>query len=273
MLEHKKRRYNTYNYQPETLKTTEENVTISPPKPKNNIDINMFDAIKNTHQFNRAMLKTAYSKKGEYITHVGDKAAVAGTDTMRDWYDNITKIPNWNKNNRFSNITSDVISKEVGAATGTFVGGITENPELGVIAGTATAKKVKDIVMDKTKDIGNTKAIQRYGQLEDYLKKNPGITQLTGHSMSGTVILEKQMEDPFLTTYTYNAPVLDLTPNQNIQRYRVTGDVVSVFDRGAKTFDTQNSYFDILANHSLNAFPEGYTENTQLSDGTEIMIQ
>ena len=53
-------------------------------------------------------------KKGDYVTRIGDKAAVAGTDNWRDVYDDVTKIPNGNYNNTFSNTVSDVAATQAG---------------------------------------------------------------------------------------------------------------------------------------------------------------
>ena len=99
MLTHKKRRYNNYLYTPDPINKTNKNIVEDVDTKPN---INMWEAAKNTHDINRSMLNVAYRKKGDYVTHIGDKAAVAGTDNWRDVYDDITKIPNWNYNNTFS---------------------------------------------------------------------------------------------------------------------------------------------------------------------------
>ena len=59
-----------------------------------------------------------------------------------------------------------------GIASTTLLTYLPGNLELSTMAGGEIATKTKEYVMDKTKDIGNTEATQRYGQLDDYLRKN-----------------------------------------------------------------------------------------------------
>ena len=103
----------------------------------------MWEAVSNTHDINRSMLNVAYRKKGDYVTHIGDKVAVAGTDTWRDVYDDITKIPNWNYNNMFSNAVSDAAATQAGITSTALLTNLTGNPELSTIAGGEIAKKNK----------------------------------------------------------------------------------------------------------------------------------
>ena len=85
--------------------------------------------------------------------------------------------------------------------------------------------------MDKTKGIGDVKASQRYQSLDNYLKKNQGMNELIGHSLGGSVVLEKQQQDPSYTTYTYGAPVISFgnEGSDNINRYRTKYDYFSIF--------------------------------------------
>ena len=111
MLTHKKRRYNNYLYTPDPINKTNKNIVEDVDTKPN---INMWEAVKNTHDINRSMLNVAYRKKGDYVTHIGDKVAVAGTDNFRDVYDDVSKIPNWNYNNMFSNAVSDAAATQAG---------------------------------------------------------------------------------------------------------------------------------------------------------------
>ena len=94
-------------------------------------------------------------KKGDYVTHIGDKVAVAGTDNWRDVYDDITKIPNWNYNNMFSNAVSDAVATEAGITSTALLTNLMGNPQLSTMAGGEIANKTKDYVMDKTKSVGD----------------------------------------------------------------------------------------------------------------------
>ena len=61
MLRDKKRKHNNYIYEPKTLYLNENDVDSSKFTPKPNI--NMWEAVKNTHDMNRSMLNVAYRKK------------------------------------------------------------------------------------------------------------------------------------------------------------------------------------------------------------------
>ena len=63
-------------------------------KPSNPV-INGYDQIKNSHRFNEFLLKQAKKAgaEGNWSAVSGDKLALAGSQTKRDWYDNVTKIP------------------------------------------------------------------------------------------------------------------------------------------------------------------------------------
>ena len=138
MLTHKKRRYNNYLYQPDSINKDDNEMDVD-PKPKSNIS--MWEAVKNTHDINRSMLNVAYRKKGDYVTHIGDKVAVAGTDNWRDVYDDITKIPNWNYNNMFSNAVSDAAATQAGITSTALLTNLTGNPEIGLAVGTEVGKQ------------------------------------------------------------------------------------------------------------------------------------
>ena len=125
--------------------------------------------------------------------------------------------------------------------------------------------------MEKTKGIGDVKASQRYQSLDNYLQKNQGMNEWVGHSLAGSVILEKQQQDPSYTTYTYGAPVISFG-NEGFytNRYRTKYDYFSILDRNAKMLDSDQP-FNLPANHSYEGL-SGVTKNTELNDGTEILI-
>ena len=98
MLTHKKRRYNNYLYTPDPINKTNKNIVEDvDTKPKPNI--NMWDAVKNTHCINRAGLNVAY-KKDNSITNIGNKAFIAGTKSKRRKYlvqECFFSIQNWKR--------------------------------------------------------------------------------------------------------------------------------------------------------------------------------
>ena len=137
--------------------------------------------------------------------------------------------------------------------------------------GGEVANKTKRYVFDKTQNIGNLKASQRYQSLDKYLERNQNINELVGHSLAGSVILEKQQQDPTITTFTYGAPVISFGDEGNVNRYRTKYDYFSIFDRNAKRSDSDEP-FNLPSNHSYEGMT-GFTSNTKLSDGQEILIE
>ena len=95
---------------------------------------------------------------------------------------------------------------------------------------------------------------------------------MVGHSVAGSVILEKQKYNPNLETVTYNAPVLQISPMPQGNRYRSTLDPVSMFDSGAKSIST-GSFFNPIYNHSYKNNPRGYASNTIDNQGNQILIE
>ena len=89
--------------------------------------------------------------------------------------------------------------------------------------------------------------------------------------MGSSVSAEYSYEHPEIEKqFTYGAPFINLDSNLNTTRYRQRGDLFSVLDRGARTYETTQP-FNLPDNHNF-AGIEGLTANTQLSDGTEILI-
>lgn len=120
---------------------------------------------------------------------------------------------------------------------------------------------------------GDLRKSDRFGQLNTALQKHPETKQLIGHSLAGSVILEKQKYYPNFETTTYNAPVLQLSSMPQGQRYRNTYDPISMFDLGAKTIGT-GSVFNPKQSHSYTGNPKNtYASNTILPDGNQILIE
>jgi len=177
--------------------------------------IDGYEQIKNTHKFNETLLRNAYKKPGNWTAVSDDKMAVAGSQTARDWYDDITKIPFY----------------------------------------------------------GDVRKSERFSQLNTALTKHPETKQLIGHSLAGSVILEKQKYQPNLETITYNAPVLQLSSMPQGLRYKSDFDPVSMFDRGAKSIG-QGSLFNPIYSHSYSNNPKNtYASNTILPNNTQILIE
>ena len=242
----------------------ENKTTIHTPK-----GWNAFETIQNSHGFNRSMLNVAY-KHPDAVVGVNNRACVAGTRNKRDIYDDITKIPNWNYD--------DIFSKSVGKVAENFSGKFVEGfltetifapiaQPSGQVVGRAVNQKTQEI----TKDVGNTKASQRYQDLDKYMSKNPNTDTLISHSLGSSASLEYGKDKPNIKNITYGAPVLDLNSNQNATRYRQSGDLISSLDRGANTIETTKP-FDALHNHSYSTDFDGITQNTYLSDGQQILI-
>ena len=68
-----------------------DDIKINKPNKINNPIIDGYTQIKNTHRFNETLLKNAYKKPGDWIAVSGDKLAVAGSKTAKDWYDDLRK--------------------------------------------------------------------------------------------------------------------------------------------------------------------------------------
>ena len=99
---------------------------------------NSFELIKKSHSFNANMLNAAYKADNKVVT-VANKTYVAGTDSMKDVYDDITKIPNWN----YKNLASDTAATFTGAFATGFLTEATGNPQLSTLAGGYVADKTK----------------------------------------------------------------------------------------------------------------------------------
>ena len=225
-------------------------------KPKNS-----FELIKNSHSFNANMLNAAYKAKNKVVT-VANKTYVAGTDSMKDVYDDITKIPNWN----YKNLASDTAATFTGAFATGFLTEVTGNPQLSTLAGGYVADKTKDL----TKGIGDVKTSTRYNQLAKEINTHPQVNDILGHSLGGSVALEYQRNNPKFNSTTYGAPVFEpFSKNSNASRFRQSGELVSALDSGAKTLNTDT--MNPMANHGYDGF-DGFASNT-VTDDLQILIE
>ena len=265
MLLSKKRKHNNYIYQPGKLKLNQED-------KENKINIhhwNAYETILNSHGFNRSMLNVAY-KHPDAVVGVDNRAYVAGTRNKRDIYDDITKIPNWN----YDNIFSKSVGKVAENFSGKFVEGFLKETifaPIAIGAGEFVGRAVNQKTQEITKDVGNTKASQRYQDLDNYMSKNPNTDTIISHSLGTSASLEYGKDKPNINNITYGGPVLDLNSNQNTTRFRQKGDLISAFDRGANTIETTKP-FDVLHNHSYSTDFDGQIQNTKLSDDNQILI-
>ena len=81
-----------------------DDIKISKPNTITNPIIDGFNRIINTHRFNETLLRQAYKKPGDWTAVSGDKMAVAGSQTAKDWYDDVSKMHFWGdlrKSDRF----------------------------------------------------------------------------------------------------------------------------------------------------------------------------
>ena len=201
------------------------------------------------------MLNAAYKTDNKVAT-VAKNTYVAGTANMKDVYDDITTIPNWN----YKNLASNIAANFTGAFTGGFLTEVTGNPQLATLSAGYVAEKTKE----RTKDIGDLKTSTRYTQLDEEINKNPQVNDISGHNLGASVALEYQRNNQGYNTTTYGAPVFEpFSTNENASRVRQSWDLVSALDSGAKTLNTDT--MNPMANHGYDGF-EGYASNTIAND-------
>ena len=148
----------------------------------------------------------------------GNKEYVAGSHTMTDWFDDVTKIPQW----------------------GNVPGGLIPLVD---IMNTWWGRQIFGT--------GDLQQSERYKRARDYLVAHPEVTFLDGHSLGGAVVLQLQKDFPerHLKTFTQGAPVWDPFGTQkaeigqeNVMRVSNKGDIVSMFDRSAKKTNHPNPF-------------------------------
>jgi hypothetical protein len=87
---------------------------------------------------------------------------------------------------------------------------------------------------------------------QDLIKKGKPVDRVVGHSLGGSVALQLQKDHDIPFSRTFGAPVLDLNPFQNAERYRHPLDPFSILDRGAT--NTSNFNHMSINTHSYGGF-------------------
>ena len=207
-------------------------------------------------------LKRAY-QQGDYFIH-GDTMYVAGSHTGKDWYDDLTKIPDWKSINKFT-------------------GG--QIPLANAMAN-----------IPFSSDLRNS---TRYQKAEEALKRNPQVKKVVGHSLGGSVALELQKNYKNIEgTRTYGAPVFDplgldykkyqasskiFGPNEKMNntkfggfpaRYRNIGDPFSIFDRSAQDYVYKNPFSSWSFTHDYSNIADKFTSEADIPESeTNLAVQ
>ena len=127
------------------------------------------------------------------------------------------------------------------------------------VAGTSY---IQDVWDDLKIPFGKTDWAQRYQDADARLFNNPQVSNLVGHSLGGSVVLEMQKNhsETRFRTNTYGTPAASFNAPDNIEnhRYRNYGDPVSMFDRGAKSN---------LKKSALYHYADGFFEPIEIWNG------
>jgi hypothetical protein len=120
------------------------------------------------------------------------------------------------------------------------------------VAGTSSVQDAWDTLKIP---FGKTEESQRYKDADVLLAQNPQVSNLVGHSLGGSAVLELQKNhgEKTFKMNVYNTPVNSITRPDNIDnhRYRNFGDPFSILDRQAETKFKPNA-----AMHSVNAYKD-----------------
>ena len=138
---------------------------------------NAFETIVNSHGFNTNMLDLAHASKNK-IVGIGNKIWVAGTASKSDMLEDALYIPDWKAVKASENI-SNFVGASIGEkatefatiATEAITGSAETALQVGGYIGEQVGRKAKDYTLNKTKDLGDSTKLTRYGQLDDYMKK------------------------------------------------------------------------------------------------------
>ena len=143
------------------------------------------------------------------------------------------QVKNIGLQNNFHNINKIGLTKAYESHKSTYVDGHTL-----YIAGT---KGLKDWYDHFTKlPFGLTKHADRYKDAEKALKENPQVKNIVGHSLASSVSVELTKQHPeknLELKALYASPFIDFGSKTHENRYRHSGDVISIFDKGSKTVD------------------------------------
>ncbi|MFM7989252.1 MAG: hypothetical protein ACKPKO_59055, partial [Candidatus Fonsibacter sp.] len=122
----------------------------------------------------------------------GNTLYIAGTHTIRDAYDNITKVPS---TLRDASYYIPALKQYENIIYG--LNKVAQN----------IAKQIDDNL--PFSHLGDLTKSERYINAEKALKSDPNIDRVVGHSLGGVVSLELQKNYPGQKSRTYGAPVLD----------------------------------------------------------------
>ena len=130
------------------------------------------------------------------------------------------------------------------------------------ISGSHTAKDFYDDVT-KVPFWGDLQNSTRFQEAEKFLKDNPQIERVVGHSLGSSASLELQKKYPYLKSRTYSAPVFDPIPNTTkTERYRNIFDPVAMFDNNANNSIKWDLWNDLSLTHSFKNLGNNFT-NTE----------
>ena len=146
---------------------------------------------------------------------------------------NIPQVKNVGFNNNFHYQNKVGLDKAYASENATYI-----KDDTMYIAGT---RNLRDVYDDITKlPFGLTKYSDRYKQADDVLKDNPNVTKLVGHSLSSAVSDELRKAHPdrnLEIKAMYGSPFVQTSSQKHENRFRHSGDLISMFDRGSKTVD------------------------------------
>ena len=158
----------------------------------------------------------AYAQGDTYVED--NKLFVAGSHTLTDWFDDVTKIPQWQYVPPGLNVGIDFMNSWLGK---------------------------------KLLGTGDLRQAERYKAGREALLSNKKIDWVGGHSLGGAVALQLQKDFPnrVKQTVTWGAPVWDPLGTQkaevgqeNVDRKSNKGDLVSIFDNSAKKTNHPNAF-------------------------------
>ena len=216
-----------------------DDIELSKPNKIKNPIIDGYDQIKNTHRFNETLLRAAYKKPGDWTAVSGDKMAVAGSQTKRDWWDDFTKIPFY----------GDVRKAERYQQLNT---ALTKHPETKQLVAHSLGGSV---ILEK----------QKYQPKLETITYNAPVYQPPPKN-SRSIFNPINVIDPHIQKF-------EKTSTEQGLRYRSTYDPVSAFDWGAKSINT-GRLFNPLYSHSYSNNPKNtYASNTLTKSGDQILIE
>ena len=210
-----------------------------------NIDDNFLQTIqarlRNNQQFNplkdfiKEQLNNNEKKKKRLLTRADDFNAHFNNKQMlqNPRYRDVVNVEN-------KNYIDDVEGLKTAYANNT---GMFKSGNTLYISGTGGKSGIGAKINDVFSDIfliptNNLQFSDKYRDVVNELEKNPDITRLVGHSLSGSVIQEinNRNNQKYITT-TYNAPFVAFGDrggkNPHHLRFRNQNDVISILDRDA----------------------------------------